>query len=125
MSVKDDAVAAALVAVQAGETQVLTDQLGAVYDQGEAQGTGPGFTQADIDAAVAAAQAVDATALQAAQADASAKLAVLQGSLDALTAKEAPEAQLIASLQSSAVSLKAALDAIDAALNPPPVVPAS
>ena len=120
---KADVVAAAVAAVQQGETQVLTDQFGSVFDQAEAQGNGTGFTQADIDAAVSAAQAVDATALNAAQAAAALQLSTLQASLDALTAKEAPEAQLIASLQSSAASLTAALAAINAALNPPVPVP--
>lgn len=129
---KVDVVAAAVAAVQAGQLQVLNDQFSSVFDQAEAQGTGPGFTQADIDSAVAAAvgplndqitaltaqDQADIAAGQVALTNAQTATAAVQASLDALTAKEAPEASLIASLQQSAASLTTALAAINAALNP-------
>ncbi len=127
---KADVVAAAVAAVQAGQVQVLNDQFSSVFDQAEAIGTGPGFTQADIDAAVKAAvdplnaslaqDQVDEQALKDANAAASDAMAALQKQFDDLSVKEAPEASLIASLQSSKVSLQAALDALNAALNPAP-----
>ncbi len=140
MSVKDDAVAAGLAAVQAGETQVLTDQLGAIFDKGEAIGTGPGFTQADIDAAVKAAvdplnlqistdaqtladsQAADAKSASDAKAVADAALADLQSKFDALSTKEGVEAGVITGLQSSKAQIEAALASLSA-LFPPVVTP--
>lgn len=128
---KADVVAAGVAAIQQGEIQVYTDQLGGAYDMGFSDGqvgASPGsFTQADIDAAVqsakdadaqvlAQAQAADAQALIDAQAQAQQSLADIQAKLDSLTAKEAPEAALIASLQSAKDSLAQALAAITAAL---------
>ncbi len=125
---KTDVIAAAVAAIQSGEAQVLNDQLGSVFDSGLASapvGSGGGFTQADIDAAVAAAQGVDAAALAAAQADFTAKMATLQTSLDAMTAKEQMEETAVAGLQTAIASVQASFDAIKAILLPaPPVMPA-
>lgn len=127
MSQKDDAVSAAVLAVQAGQVQVLTDQLGSVFDQGEAIGTGPGFTQADIDAAVLAAVgplndkiAQDALDLAAAQLDAETKLQAVQVALDAMTAKEQLEESAVLALQGSVQAVQTSLDAIKALVLPVP-----
>ncbi|MES1988408.1 MAG: hypothetical protein V4440_10315 [Pseudomonadota bacterium] len=109
---KADVVAAAVAAVQQGEAQVLADQFGSVFDQAEAQGTGPGFTQADIDAAVASAQGIDAQALADAKAASDAAMATLQAQLDDATAKKNADESVIAGLQSSADKLQAAVDLI-------------
>lgn len=83
---KVDAVAAFVKAVQEGEAQLLIAQGGALYDAGEAAGSGPGFSQADIDAAVLAKgvsdqAAVDALSAQvsALQADDDAKAKIIEG----------------------------------------------
>lgn len=116
MSQKDDAVAAAVAAITAGQAQVLADQIGSVFDQGEAIGTGPGFTQADIDAAVAAAVAPlnqsisDLTAKDASDIQAGTDaLAALQASFDKMSADKAVEDGVIAGLQSAKDSLAAVL----------------
>lgn len=125
---KADVVAAQLALVQAAEVQALTDSLGACFDSGEADGNGPGFTQADIDAAVASAVAPlnaqvaqDATDLAAAHADADAKLAALQASLDDMTAKDLVDASAVQGFNDKVAALQGALDAIKALLLP--VVP--
>lgn len=123
MSQRDDVVAAGVAAVQAGEIAVLSAELGKAFDSGEAIGTGPGFTQADIDAAVklaqdadavvlAAAQAADAQALADAKVVADAALAALQAQLDVLVLKEGAEASVIAGLQNSKAQIEAALAAL-------------
>lgn len=68
---KEQTVSDAVSAIQAGQAQVLNDQLGVVYDKAvqENPPTGGGLTQADVDAAVAAA------------------LAPVQAELDSLKAK--------------------------------------
>ncbi len=57
---KSDAVAAGVSAFQTAETQALTDALGNAYDAGatDQKASDGSFTQADIDKAVAAAQAL-------------------------------------------------------------------
>lgn len=120
MSQRDDVVAAGVAAVQAGEVAVLSSELGKSFDSGEAIGTGPGFTQADIDAAVLAAKDADAAILAQSQADdkkafddakalADAALLDLQGKLDTLSLKEGIEAGVISGLQSSKSQLEAVL----------------
>lgn len=123
---KTDVVAAALAAIQAGETQVLSDTLSSVYDQAlAAAGSAPGsFTQSDIDAAVAAAQAVDAKALSDAQAQGASALAALQASLDQMTQKEQLEEKAVADVSAKIDQVQASFDAIKALLSPAPVVPA-
>jgi hypothetical protein len=95
---KVDVVSAQLTAIQTGETQVLTAALGACYDAGEAAGTGPGFTQADIDAAVKAAT----DPLNAAVASA-------QSALTDMTTKEQLEETAVAALQKTIDAIKALL----------------
>lgn len=117
---KSDAVANAVTAIQAGELQVLNDQLGLVYDAGLAEtgGTGGGgtgtFTQSDIDAAVAAAQSIDTQALADAQAAFDTKFAQVQTDLDAMTTKEGLEEKSVKDVQASIDSVQAAFDAIKA-----------
>ncbi len=135
MSQRDDVVAAGVAAVQAGEVAVLSAELGKAFDSGEAIGTGPGFTQADIDAAVQAKVDADALVLAQSQADdkaafdaakevADLALAELQKKFDDLSLKEGSEASVIAGLQSSKAQIEAALAAL-AGLFPAPVpVPA-
>lgn len=85
---KADVIAAAVVSIQAAEAQALSDGLGSVYDQGalDQKSSDGTFTQADIDAAVAAKgvsdqAAVDALTQQvsALQADDDAKSKIIQG----------------------------------------------
>jgi hypothetical protein len=127
---KVDVVAAQLAAVQQGQTDVLSQALGACFDAGEADGNGPGFTQADIDAAVAAAvaplndqvaalQAQDAADVQVGT-DAKAALADLQSKFDALSQKEGVESGIISGLQSSLATLQAIVNQLTA-LQPVPV----
>lgn len=137
---KADVVAAGIAAIQAGVVQVYSDQLGLGYDGGFADGvasvpvgTGGGFQQSDIDAAVAAAQAVDAAALAASQAadaqtaldaktQSDAAIADLQSQFNTLAAKEGQESSVITGLQGALSQIQSA-QAILAALFPvPPVV---
>ena len=108
---KEQIVADGVAGIQAGQVQVLSDQLGLVYDAAalEQKASDGTLSQADVDAAVAAAQAVDAQALAAAQAASDAALAELQGQLTALSLKEGQEASVIAGLQASKDALAAAL----------------
>lgn len=119
---KVDVVAAGVAAIQSGQAQVLTDQLGLVYDAAalEQKASDGTLSQADVDAAVAAAQAVDAKALADAQAAGALALADLQSKMDALAAKEGQEASVIAGLQAAKDQLAAALAALSA-LFPVPV----
>lgn len=124
---REDVVQVALDAIQLGQKQVLVDQLNSVFDQGEAIGTGPGFTQADIDAAVLAAVtplndkiAQDVLDLQAAQLDADTKLQAVQLALTEMTAKEQLEESAVLALQNSVVAVQASLDAIKALVLPAP-----
>lgn len=108
---KVDIVSAGVAAIQVGQTQVLTDQLGVVYDAAalEQKASDGTLSQADLDAAVAAAQAVDAQALADAKAASDAALAGLQSQLSVLATKEGQEASVIAGLQASKDALAAAL----------------
>lgn len=119
---KADVVAAAVSAIQQNQAQALIDGLGSVYDQGglDQKASDGTFTQADIDSAVAAAQAVDAQALSDAQAKASSDLAAVQDQLSALSSKEAGESATLVSLQSSVAAAQASLAAVLAVLNPAP-----
>lgn len=138
---KADVVAAAVSAVQAGQLQVLNDQFGSVFDQAEAQGTGPGFTQADIDAAVKAASdplnaqiaaitaqdAADVAAGQQALSVLQAAKDALQAQFDTLSAKEGQESSVITGLQGSLSQIQnvvAILQALAPVVLPPAPVPA-
>lgn len=129
---KQDVVTAQLAAVQQGEQDVLSQALGACFDAGEADGNGPGFTQADIDAAVLAATSPlnaqitqDASDLAAAHADADSKLADLQTKLDTMTAEDQADKAVVSNFQSSITALQNALDALKAAIPVPPPVDGS
>lgn len=123
MAKKDDAVSAASSSIQSS--------LGALYDGAFADGVASvpagsgGFQQSDIDAAVASAQGVDAQALAVAQAQSATALAALQGSLDAMTAKEQSEEAILAGVQDSFGKLQAALAAFQGLFPAPPAPPAS
>ena len=121
---KQDVVSAGVAAIQAADAQALTDQLGIAYDAGatDQKASDGSFTQADIDKAVASAQAVDATAMAAAKAASDSAIADLQTQLSALSTKEGQEAGVIASLQSSVKNIQDALAAL-MALVPAPVTP--
>lgn len=105
-----DVQAAGLAAIQAADAQAISDNLGVAYDAGatDQKASDGTFTQADIDAAVAAQAASDNAAIVAAQA----AQANLQASLDALSAKEAPEAALLQQISAGASALQAALSAL-------------
>lgn len=128
MGTRDEAIASAKQSVIAGQDQALNDGLGACYDQGLAdaggQTTTPGsFTQADIDAAVAAAQAVDAQALADAKTAADAALADIQSKLDDVTGKAKADEDLIEGMKDSADKLQAAVDLIHSLFPALPVPP--
>lgn len=119
MSLREDTVAAQVAAVQTGELEVLQTALGSAFDAGEGSGNGPGFTQADIDAAVLAAVdplnaqiANDIQILADAHSEADAAMAVVQQQLVDMTAKEQVEEQAVLSLQGSISQLQASLDVI-------------
>lgn len=123
---RDEVVAEQLSAVQSGQTQLLTDALTKCFDEGESNGTGPGLTQADVDAAVKAAvdplqaQIVqDKADMDAAHADADAKLAALQSQLDAAIAQDNIDKSVVANFQGAVASLQGALDALKAAIPAP------
>lgn len=120
---KQEAVAAMVAAVQAAQLQALTDAGNTLYDQAAAdqKASDGSFTQADINAAVSAAQGVDAKALADSQAQAAAALAAVQQQLVAMTAKEQAEENVVIGLQSSVSQVQAALDAIKALIFPAPV----
>lgn len=122
---KQDVIAAGVAAIQTAEAQAISDQLGIAYDAGctDQKASDGTFKQSDIDAAVAAAQAVDAQAAADAKAASDGALASLQANMAALSAKEGQEAGVIAGLQSSVQAVQASLAAI-VALLPQPVVPA-
>lgn len=119
---KQDVISAGVIAIQAAEAQALSDQLGLAYDAGavDQKASDGTLTQADLDAAVSAAKAVDAQAMSDAKAASDAALADLQAKLDALSQKEGQEAGVIAGLQSSVAAVQASLAAV-VALLPAPV----
>ena len=111
---KADSVAAQVAAVQAGELAVLQAGLGACFDDGVASvpPTTVGFTQADIDAAVKAAEAVDATALAEAHTKAEGELSTLNTQLVAALAAKQVEDQIVSNLQMSVAAVQKSLDDI-------------
>ena len=136
---KSDTVATQLAAIQTAETQAITDGLGACYDQGavDQKASDGTLTQADLDAAVAAAvaplntqiatltaqDAADVQALADAQAKAVSDLAALQAQLDAAVSADVADKALVSNLQGAVAAVQTSLDAIKAAvsavLNPP------
>jgi hypothetical protein len=113
IKMKADVVAAAMSAIQSGQAQVVSDQLGLVYDAGLAAApVGGGLSQSDVDAAVAAARAVDAQALADAQAKSDAALLDLQGKLDAMTAKDVDAEAKVKAIQDAAAAYQAAVAAV-------------
>jgi hypothetical protein len=128
---KEQIVADAISAIQAGQLQVMSDQLGQVYDkaQSEAQPSQPGPSdeeiQKRIDDAVAAKQveddqklaeqkALDDQALADAKSAADAAMADLQKKFDDLAGKEMGEKSLIDGLQGSIDALKDVLAKLQA-----------
>jgi hypothetical protein len=118
---KSDVVQAQLAAIQQAQIDAIVAGLGAAYDAGMADvaPAQPGFTQADLDKAVADAKAADAQVLADAQAKAVADMAALQGQFDSLSSKEAGENKIIVGLQGSIATLQSSLQAL-AALIPAP-----
>lgn len=112
---RDESISQGMDAIKQGQM----DALGVSFDNGSASGAG-GFSQADIDKAVAQAQALDAQALKDAQDKATADLAAVQSALDAMTAKEGIEEKAVAKVNDSVEQLQASLDAIKALLSPAP-----
>lgn len=92
--------------------------------QAEVVPGGGGLSQADVDAAVAAQKAADdakeAGDLQAAQAEADAKMAALQVLLDAAIAQDSVDKGALEALKGSLEQVQSALDAIKALLFPAP-----
>lgn len=108
---KDDAVKTGVAAFQVAVVQVVADQIGAAYDTGatDQKASDGSFTQADIDAAVAAAQGIDAKELADAQVKASSDLAALQASFDAMAAKDTSLQAQLDAVKSSVAALSALL----------------
>lgn len=115
---RDESIAQGMSSIQQGQM----DALGVSFDNGAASGSG-GFSQSDIDKAVAQAQALDAQALTDAQTKAASDLAAVQASLDAMTEKEGIEEKAVANVNNSVEQLQASLDAIKALLAPLPPAP--
>lgn len=116
---KEEVIQAAVVAIQAQDTQVLTDQLGIVYDADRDSTGGVGtYTQEQFDAKLAEAlgadEALDVQALADAQAAFDVKFAKVQSDLEAMTEKEGLEAKAVKDVQASIDSVQAAFDAIKA-----------
>lgn len=121
---KADVVSVQKQAVLDGQGAALEAGLGACYDAGLADAPpSGGLTQADLDAAVAAAREEDAKVLadqkaldDAALADEHQRgaeaLAALQVQLDAVSAAKAVEDGVIQGLQSSKDQIQAALDTL-------------
>jgi hypothetical protein len=133
---RDQIIADALSAIQAGQAQVLSDSVSAAVDasaleQKSSDGT---LSQSDVDAAVAAAvaplnqqlsdlSAKDALDMQAAvdaKAAGDASVAAIQAQLDSLSAAKSVEDGVIAGLNSSIASIQGALDALHALFPPAP-----
>lgn len=127
---KQDVVTAGVSAIQSGEVQVYTDQLGIAYDAGaiDQKASDGTLTQGDLDAAVKAATDPlnvqiqnDALALADAQLQGANALKTLQGSFDelkvkddALVIKEGGESQSLQNLAVAKEQLQALLVALDA-----------
>lgn len=125
---KQETVSAQKAAVLAGQDAALESGLETCYDQGavDQKASDGTLTQADLDAAVAAAvgplndqivaltaqDASDVAALGVAQA----AVTGLQAQVDALTAEDAADKAVVANFQNSIAALQAALDALKAAL---------
>jgi hypothetical protein len=112
---KLEVIAVQKASILAAQDAALEAGLGAVYDGAVAEVGQPGaigFTQADIDAAVAKTQADDAAALAAAHAEADAKLAELQTAFDTLNAKEVTEEADLANATTALAAMQGTLDAI-------------
>lgn len=131
---KSEVVAKGVSDLQSALSQAQSDFLGGFYDavvsdQPVVQPSG-GFSQADIDVAVAASKAADAQALsdtQAADAKAmSDAVADVQVQLDAANqaladaiAKDKKDSAAAQALKASVVSIQAALDALNALVSDP------
>ncbi|MGZ6468426.1 MAG: hypothetical protein ACXWQJ_14095 [Bdellovibrionota bacterium] len=117
---KEEIVQAGVAAIQSAQVQAISDQLGIAVDSAIASvpPSAGGFSQADIDTAVAAAKAVDAEAMASAKSASDAALADMQSKLDALKGQEE---SAIAELQESMAKAQAAIAAVMALL-PAPVV---
>lgn len=146
MGTKADALTAFVSALTAGQAQAINDAGSALYDQAIADnppGSGGGFQQSDIDAAVAAAvgplnnqiatltaqDASDIAAGQQAVVGVQQQLSDLQSKFDALATKEAGEAsaasvvpQYIAALQ-QLQAVVATLQSLGLPVIPVPVDP--
>lgn len=108
-----------VVAYLASLAQSQSDAANSFYDAVVAdQPPAGGFQQSDIDAAVAAAQGVDAAALAAAQAAGAAALSAAQAQL-------AQETQTLAAVQSSFAQLQAALAQFQSLFPAAPAVPSA
>lgn len=102
---KVEVVSAQKAAVLAGQDAALELGLGACYDQGLIDAGAPapvGFSQEEMDAAVAVAKAADAEALNAAVAE-------VQGHLDAMVEKDNADVAALAALQAKLDQIKALL----------------
>jgi hypothetical protein len=134
---KTDVVAAGVAAIQAGEVQVYTDQLGLAYDGGFTDGVasvpastggvdqsvvdGLNAQVADLQSKLDGMTAQDASDVQAGK-DA---LAALQVSFDKMSADKAVEDGVIAGLQAAKDQLVAVLASLSSIGAPAPVDPAA
>ena len=120
---KEQIISDAKAAFVAGQDQALSDVLGSVYDQAVASvPPADADEQAKIDAAVAAAVeplnskiAQDAADLSKAVSDGQAAVAVVQASLDSMTAKELGEEQVVQGLKDAVAAFQAVLSGLPVA----------
>jgi hypothetical protein len=105
---KQEIIASQKAAFAQAQDAALTQVLGDTVDQAIA-GAPQGFTQADIDAAVKAAQSGDQAAFDAAKAESDRAMADLQAKFDDLSKKEGVESGVIQGLEGSLSALQSAV----------------
>ncbi|MGZ6477681.1 MAG: hypothetical protein ACXWQE_00185 [Bdellovibrionales bacterium] len=115
---RDESIAKGIAAM----AQAESDALGGAYDDGKLSEGGGGITQEQVDAkiaeALAASQAIDQAALDAAHADADKKAADLQKSLDDMSAKDAVAEAAVQGFSDKIAALQTALDTIKGLISP-------
>ncbi len=111
---KTDTIAAQKAALLAAQDGAIDAALGATWDQAalEQKGADGTMSQADVDAAVAAAQAVDQKAFDDAKAASDAAMTDLQAKLDAAVAAKSADETVLQGLQDAAAKFQAAADLV-------------
>jgi hypothetical protein len=129
---KEQVLADAKVAFAQKQDEVLSQVLGDVFDKAQAEvpPSQGGFSQADIDKAVADAVAAlqakddaDVKALADAHAEADAAIADLKGQLDAAVKSKQAEDSVVQGLQAKADEIQKLIDALRGLVMPAPAQP--